>query len=265
MPRSTPPSPAERQFEGLVTAISRKLAGFRWVFMPLGLVALIAVGVHAAADVVDDRILWLVDHADALFDSLVGRFQATASWVDLVGLEQRVKIARSVALVWELAADIILCWPALGYRERDARKPVIFETSLSGAGGFRQLLRRLKARPTTMRVFRPLAVGLVALAGGCAVARMVQGAVYLPTRGALGDGPAGLLGRACALAALAAVLYTLGWRATLRTLQDADVMSDDGHPSAAEALWRGLPGTLVVIPLAFAALAGATPLLSFFR
>lgn len=265
MPRSVPPSPAQRQFEGLVTEVSRKLSGFRWVFMPLGLVALVAVGVHAAADVVDDRILWLVDHADSLFDSLVGRFQATASWVDAVGLEQRVKIARSAALIWELAADLILCWPALGYRERDAKKPVIFETSLQGAGGFRQLLRRLRSRPTTMRVFRPLAVGLVALAGGCAVARMVQGAVYLPIRGAIGDGPGGFVGRAAALVALVAVLYTLGWRAILRTLQDADTMSDEGNPSRAEAVWRGLPATLVVIPLAFAALAGATPLLSFFR
>jgi len=265
MPRSSPPSPAQRQFEGLVSTVSRKLAGFRWAFMPLGLVALIAVGVHAAADVVDDRILWLVDHADALFDGLAGRFQATASWVELIGLEQRVKIARSVALIWELAADVILCWPALGYRERDARKPVILETSLQGTGGFRQLFRRVKARPTTMRVFRPLAVGLVALAGGCAVARMVQGAVYLSTREVLSDGPAGLLGRAVALTAMAAVLYALGWRAVLRTLQDADVMSDDGNPSRAEAVWRGLPATVVVIPLAFAALAGATPLLSFFR
>lgn len=265
MPRSVPPSPAQRQFEGLVTEVSRKLAGFRWVFMPLGLVALIAVGVHAAADVVDDRILWLVDHADALFDSLAGRFQATASWVDVVDLQQRVKIARSAALIWELAADIILCWPALGYRERDGRKPVIFETSLQGTGGFRQLFRRLRTRPTTMRVFRPVAVALVALAGGCTVARMIQGAVYLPIRGGIGDGPAGFLGRAAALAALAAVLYALGWRSVLRTLQDADTMSDDESPSRAEAIWRGLPGTLVVIPLAFAALAGATPLLSFFR
>lgn len=265
MPRSTPPSPAQRQFEGLVSAVSRKLAGFRWAFMPLGLLALIAAGVHAAADVVDDRLLWLVDHADALFDSLAGRFQLTASLVDLVGLEQRVKIARSVTLVWELVADVILCWPALGYRERDVHKPMILESSLEGTGGFRRLFQRAVRRPTLMRVARPIAVGLVALAGGCAVARMVQGAVYLPTRGALGDGAAGFLGRAAALTALAAVLYALGWRAVLRTLQDADVMSEDGNPSRAEAVWRGLPGTVVVIPLAFAALAGATPLLSFFR
>jgi hypothetical protein len=257
--------PRSAQFEGLVSTASHKLAGFRWAFMPLGLVALLAVGVHAAADVVDDRLLWLVDHVDSLFDSLVGRFQATSSLVNLVRLEQRVKIARTVALVWELAADVILCWPVLGYRERDAKKPVLLEDSLRGEGGFRQLLRRALRRPTTMRVFRPAAVALVALAGGCAVARMVQGAVYLPTRGVLGDGPAGFLGRASALVALAAVLYALGWRAVLRTLQDADVMSDDGNPSRQEAVWRGLPATAVVIPLAFAALLGATPLLSFFR
>ena len=233
--------------------------------MPLGLLALIAIGVHAAADVVDDRLLWLVDQADSLFDSLAGRFEFTASLVNLVGLEQRVKLARSVALVWELAADVILCWPALGYRERNARQPVLLESSLQGAGGFRQLVRRAIRRPTLMRVVRPIAVGLVGLAGGCAVARMVQGAVYLPTREVLGDGPAGFLGRMAALLALAAALYALGWRAVLRTLQDADVMSEDGNPSRAEAFWRGLPCTVVVIPLAFAALAGATPLLSFFR
>lgn len=265
MPRSAPPNPAHRRFEGLVSTASHKLAGFRWAFMPIGLVALIAVGVHAAADVVDDRILWVVDHADALFDALAGRFHATASLVDLIGLEQRVKIARSVALVWELVADVILCWPAFGYREKDARKPMLLESSLEGTGGFRQLFRRAVLRPTTMRVFRPLAVGLVALAGGCAVARMVQGAVYLSSRGVLGDGPAGFLGRSLALVALAAVLYALGWRAVLRTLQDADFWSEEGGPSRQVAFWRGLPATAAVIPLAFAALLGATPLLSFFR
>ena len=56
----------------------------------------------------------------------------------------------------------------------------------------------------------------------------------------------GFLGRASALVALAAVLYALGWRAVLRTLQDADVMSDDGNPSRQEAVWRGLLATAVV-------------------
>ena len=39
-----------RHLEG----VSRFFGAFRWAFMPLGLFALVAVGVHAAADVVDD-------------------------------------------------------------------------------------------------------------------------------------------------------------------------------------------------------------------
>jgi hypothetical protein len=74
-----------------------------------------------------------------------------------------------------------------------------------------------------------------------------------------------MLGRVAALAAMAGVLYALGWRAVLRTLQDADVMSEDGNPSRQEAIWRGLVGSCIVFPLAVAAVVGATPILSFFR
>lgn len=265
MPSPEQLSPAQRRLESAVSKVSRKLAGFRWAFMPLGLVALIAVGVHAAADVVDDRILWLVDLVDGWFDGVVGRFDLTANLVHLLDFEQRVKLARSVALVWELVADVILCWPALGYREKDAHKPSLLETSIEGTHGWKQLFRRVKTRPTTMRIFRPVAVAAVALAGACAVGRMVEGAVYLTVRDVTGDGPGGLLGRVVALAAMAGALYALGWRAVLRTLQDADVMSDDGNPSRQEAIWRGLVGSCVVFPLAVAALFGATPILSFFR
>jgi hypothetical protein len=248
-----------------VSEVSRHVAKIRWAFMPLGLLALVAVGVHAAADVVDDKLLWLVDHVDAAFDAIAGRFELTVSLVELIGLTERVKIARSLALLWELAADVILCWPALGYREKDPHRPVILEASTEGTSGFKQLMKRAWHRPTTMRIARPLAAAMVSLAGAAAVARSVQGAVYLPTRGFLGDGVAGFLGRGLSIVAIAAVLYALGWRVVLRALQDADEISDEGSPSLPVAMWRGLPATLIVIPLAFAALVGATPLLALFR
>src|SRR5690349_1359521 len=92
----------------------------RWVFLPLGLCALVAVGAHAAADVVADRVLWSVDRVDAFFDWIWSAWSVTAPLVDLVGLTQRTWFARAVALAWELAADALIAIPLLGYSERDA-------------------------------------------------------------------------------------------------------------------------------------------------
>src|SRR5207253_2875359 len=80
--------------------------------------ALVAVGVHTAADVVGEIILRVVDAADAAFDGLVSRWTLTAPLVDLVGPSQRVFFARGLALLWELAADALLALPMLGYDER---------------------------------------------------------------------------------------------------------------------------------------------------
>src|SRR4051812_50196572 len=70
------------------------IGAFRWAFMPLGLLALIALGVHAAADVVDDRLLWCVDQLDAVFDAVVGHFTLTESWVHWIDLERRETLPR---------------------------------------------------------------------------------------------------------------------------------------------------------------------------
>src|SRR5712692_5033477 len=85
---------------------------------PPALCALVAVGVHPAADVVGELILRMVDAADAAFDGLAGRWTLTAPLVDLIGPSQRVFFARGVALLWELVADALLALPMLGYDER---------------------------------------------------------------------------------------------------------------------------------------------------
>ena len=66
---ATPSAPA-------LTRISSFFGYFRWLFMPLGLMALVAVGVHAAADTVDDRLLWLVQGLDAWMDGHFARVDA---------------------------------------------------------------------------------------------------------------------------------------------------------------------------------------------
>ncbi len=260
-PAASPPS------TGFLTDVSRFLGGFRWAFMPLGLLALVAVGVHSAADTLDERLLAVVDRADAAFDGLVGRYDATAPMVEWVSLELRTRLARGLALVWELAADLVLALPALGYREARAPKPAEAWRAALGTEApkatWRVLWTRCLRRPTPMRWLRPLATAAVVLAGACAVARLIQGTVYLSWRDLMGDGAADWVARGLALGALVGVLGTLGWRAVLRNLQHADAACEEAGGKG--ALRRGLVGCAVVVPLGLAAVLDASPVLSFFR
>jgi hypothetical protein len=260
----TPPAKSSGPLSGL----SRFIGGFRWAFMPLGLLALIAVGVHAAADTLDDRLLMLVDRVDAAFDRLVGASTITAGLVDLITLEQRTRIARGLALAWELSVDLVLALPALGYREAkasEAQEPWRKYLAQDTRPTWRQLFTRSLRKPTTMRWTRPLATAAVVLAGACAVARLVQGTVYLAWRELLGDGAADMTARGLALGALAGILVTLGWRAVLRNLQHADTSSEENVKNRLQALSFGLAGSALALPLALAAVLDASPVFSFLR
>ena len=79
---------------GAFDATARVADRLRWFFLPLALCALVAVGVHTAADVLGELLLRMVDAADAAFDSLASRWAFTAPLVDLVGPSQRVFFAR---------------------------------------------------------------------------------------------------------------------------------------------------------------------------
>jgi len=266
---SLPPLTPPAKPSGPLSGVSRFIGGFRWAFMPLGLLALIAVGVHAAADTLDDRLLMLVDRMDAAFDRLVGSSNLTAGMVDLITLEQRTLIARGLALAWELAVDLVLALPALGYRESQSTEEQEpwrkYMAQQDTRPTWRQLFKRSLRKPTTMRWTRPLATAAVVLAGACAVARLVQGTVYLSWRELLGDGAADMSARGLALGALAGILVTLGWRAVLRNLQHADTVSEENVQNRLQALSLGLAGSALALPLALAAVLDASPVLSFLR
>ncbi len=182
--------------------VSERVGRIRWIFLPLGLCALVAVGAHAAADVVGDRVLWAVDRVDAFFDALWSRWSLTAPLVDVVGVTQRTWFARAVALTWELAADALIAVPLLGYDERDALQ----ELRLA-----RDALRRLRS---PLRLVRPAATLLVAIAGACSVARMARGSLELALH-------LHWLGQLAGLAVLAGVLALLVPRAAVRSLEHA--------------------------------------------
>jgi hypothetical protein len=211
--------------------VAKAISRARWVFLPLGLCALAAVGAHAAADVVGGRVLWVVDHVDAFFDAIFSRWSVTAPLVDLVGLAQRTVFARAVALVWELAADWLIALPLLGYQERSPDEEVALA---------RELLRKSARKPLLM--VRPVTTLLAAVAGSCAVARLLQGSLQLTFH-------LSWLSHLAAFAALLAMLVLLVPRAALRSLEHGK---------------GGVVPAAILAPLCLAAIA-ASPLLSFFR
>jgi hypothetical protein len=217
--------------------VAERVGRVRWIFLPLGLCALTAVGAHAAADVFGDKVLWLVDRADALFDSVFASWSVTAPLVDLIGFSQRTFFARAVALAWELSADALIAIPLLGYDERD------------GAIEWRAALAIFRKRPAPQRLVRPLATVLVAAAGACAVARMVQGSVQLAAHWSL-------LSHFAAACALFALLVLFLPRAAFRALEHEDARG--------RGITIGLAGGAVLLPMMAAALF-ASPFLSFFR
>ena len=182
--------------------VAERVGRVRWIFLPLGLCALVAVGAHASADVVGDRVLWAVDRVDAFFDSIWSAWSFTGPLVDLVGLTQRTWFARAIALAWELAADALIALPLLGYEERDAE----LEWKMAG-----DLLRRARS---PLGMVRPVATLLVATAGALAVSRMVQGSMQLTLH-------VGALAVLTRVALLVALLVLLVPRAALRSLEHA--------------------------------------------
>jgi len=228
--------------------------------MPLGLLALVAVGVHAAADSVEDRIRWLIEQLDAAVDGVFADFEFSRSWVDAIGSVERTHIARALALLWELAVDAAIALPLLGYLEETQRA-----TQVNFAQTWRSQLIRLKKLPTPMRIIRPVVCGIFAVAGAYAIARMVESSLFLALRnGIVPDDFNGPVARIFALGAMVLVLGSLGWRAVLRALQHADEICEKRVGKKAGPLTAGWLGSLLALPLALVA-AVDTPWWSFFR
>lgn len=192
----------------------------RFLLLPLGLCALAAVGAHASADVLGDRILWAVDGVDAFFDALFSRWTVTAPLVDWVGLSQRVFIARGAALLWELAADVLLLLPLLGYEERAPGA----ELALA-----RRLLRKTARKP--LRFVAPACAAAISIGGARAVAHLVRSSLFR----------APLIAHGLSAVTLFLLVLLFASRATLRTLEYERLPV--------------LPSAVLLVPLALAAFA----------
>jgi hypothetical protein len=199
--------------------VQQRVGRIRWIFLPFGLCALVAVGAHAGADVVAEKVLFAVDGIDAFFDAIFSKWTLTAPLVDVIGLSQRTFFARAVALTWELAADALVAIPLLGYDERDAARE--------------WAIARVLLNKPSLRLVQPIAALLLSLSGAVAVARLVRGSLlHWPLVG-------GLLGAT----ALFGLLMLLAPRAVFRALEHASTRK------------RAVLALVVLAPLALAAVA----------
>jgi hypothetical protein len=235
---------------------------FRGAFMPLGLFALVAVGVHAAADLADDKVLALVDALDAWADGWLARWDATASWVDRIGPLQRTIIARAVALTWELAVDVFVAVPQLGYSEADEHEAKFSFRKET----WRTLFARVNQQPTPMRLVRPLVTFVFAGGAAYAVARLVESTLFVALQGGVATPEvAEVLARVFGAGAIVLVLASHGWRAVLRALEHADAACEERAKRAKSPWVTGLWGSVLSFPLAVALLLEAHNLLALVR
>jgi hypothetical protein len=235
---------------------------FRVIFMPLGLFALVAVGVHEAADRVDDRVLSLIDALDSWADAMLSRSESTSAWVDRVGPLQRTLLARFLALCWELAVDVLVVFPQLGYSEvgeTEARFSFRRET-------WRTLLQRVNRTPTPVRLVRPLVTGVFASGGAYAVARLVESTLFVALQTDVASPVvAETLARVLGVVAMVVVLASHGWRAVMRALEHADAACEDRAKQSKSPWAVGLVGSVLSFPLAVALLCEAQNLLALVR
>jgi hypothetical protein len=243
-----------RDMSRALVTLSTFLNGLRGLFMPLGLMALLAVGVHAGADLLDDRLLRLIDGLDAGLDGLWARWELTARWVNAFDAPERTLLARGGALLWELFVDVLLCLPLVGYRERSE--------AFDRGGQLTQAWQRTLRQPTPMRLFRPVETAVFVVAGAYGVQRLVQSTLFLGLTGDVAPASvAAVIARALGVAAMGLVLVSPGWRSVLRAFEHADAASTEATGVRAR-LTVGLWGSALALPLVLLLVAEARSLLS---
>src|SRR5688500_11616619 len=143
--------------EGLLARLSVFLGRFRAFFVPFGLFSILAIGIHSGSDHIDDVTYDCLNFIDSLLDDLLAAIirpvweffgsgemttQTAIFWaVDLIDLEVKDQIARFIALVVEMLADIMLALPVFLYREREI--------------DIRGILEKTMQDPTILRIVAP--------------------------------------------------------------------------------------------------------------
>jgi len=274
--------------------LSNGAGALRWLFMPLGLFALVAVGLHTGAAAFGDWLLAAFDTLDGLTDralasyllwtgSLFGVDPARVDgWVfsapSFVDLRERALMARWCAVGLELLADLTLAGPLLAYREKADEDPALTQRveAIRAARGLGPkaperllpVIREAFRDPTLLRLLLPLTMAAATLAGPCRVATEVQVVPFSATSSWVDAEAAGVAARIAALTILAGIFWSLGGRAVGQALWWAHGKADSDQRSGQPRMARRLRGAVrlaIVSPVALAAVLHGAPLWAFFR
>lgn len=251
--------------------LSKTIGLFRGAFLPVGLFAVVAIGIHAGSDRVDDYSFLLFNFLDARLDDLLawvithlyGAIDVSVSTtaahtfhaIDFIDLEVKAVAARWTALFVELGADLIFAIPIFRHRS-DGVKPL-------------EVARKIYLDFTVLRLVAPLAALLASISGVLIVAQKVQ----VGTHQAVADLPYLSLGAGRVAAVVGIVALALvAWRLAVAVIASAATWADrraelDRSRSVAvrRRRMRGVWTALVILPITFFAVFQATPIVATLR
>lgn len=250
--------------------LSAIIGRFRGFFLPFGLFAILAVGIHSGADHIDDATFAGLNFFDGLLDDLLtrvvgglwrffGASQATTQAaiyeaVDLIDLEVKDQAARFVALMVELVADVLLAVPCFRFREK--------AVSLAG------VVKKTLKDPTVLRISAPVAAVMASIAGVSIITREIQvvtNARLLEIEASASF--AGWIASAFGVLALVLVTWRLGWVVAVATARWAESRAIDdqrNQVSVRKRRFRGWVTALMALPICCWAFADALGVIASF-
>lgn len=179
-----------RALWALYLGVSRFFGARRRLVRRLAALCLVVLGVHAAADTIDDLVYKLVDALDLLVDGAAWRALETLSgwgaftpqeavshaqrFAEAVDLEQKDVVSKWLALVVELVMDLLLLgfvWGPRGARDDEQASSSLFEELRASARELKEALWPIDLE----RMAVPPAVAGFAVAGTLVAALAVEG------------------------------------------------------------------------------------------
>jgi hypothetical protein len=164
---------------GFYSALSGAGGFFGRVLLPLGLFAVLAVGLHVGSDKIDDHLFVIISWLDALFDGAAivviravgGIFTDSAQSIEVwtfktiewIDVDVKSELSRIGALVVELLADFVLALPVFFHRSAKVK--------FSELGTY---FKKTFRDPTLLKLAAPVAVLAAGTAGTFAVSRELQ-------------------------------------------------------------------------------------------
>lgn len=265
--------------------LTKALGRWRGLFLPLGIAALVALGVHSASELVVSwafHVLGAIDLAsewvvEGLLAAPVAVGLADLEWVarnayafaSLFGVEDREAAARYGGLAVELYVDLYLVWAALGYvepRAKPSRLRAMHWRSWREHARERGRQLWLDARYyvadlTVEKVYLPLGALFAVISGTRAVGLAAENALFASLADSrLLSAPALVPWFVAALHV--ALALRLGWPMVDHALDRAESRNEDARlawvPTRRRQL-RGLVPALIVLTVLGASMLASSP------